>query len=178
MAKGIEDTAFYVYNKLVSLNDVGGHPDRCESTLEAFHQQNAERARNWPAAMLCSSTHDTKRSEDVRARINVLAELVEDWRQNVAGWLDLTRSHVSQIDGDDGADRQRPVFALSNADRNLADPAPSTAQELAAYRDRIMHYMEKAIKEAKEHTSWVNPNEEYDAAVGALRHGRARRLEG
>ena len=66
MAKGIEDTAFYVYNKLVSLNEVGGHPDRCESTLEAFHNLNAENAQYWPCTMLCSSTHDTKRSEDVR----------------------------------------------------------------------------------------------------------------
>jgi (1->4)-alpha-D-glucan 1-alpha-D-glucosylmutase len=165
MAKGIEDTAFYVYNKLVSLNDVGGHPDRCASTLEAFHEQNAERARNWPAAMLCSSTHDTKRSEDVRARINVLAELVEDWRQQVASWLDLTRSHVSQIDGMTAPTANDQYLLYQTLIGTWPGPAPSTAQELAAYRDRIMHYMEKAIKEAKEHTSWVNPNLDYDAAV-------------
>ena len=166
MAKGIEDTAFYVYNELVSLNEVGGHPDRCESTLKAFHQLNAERAERWPSAMLCSSTHDTKRSEDVRARINVLAELVEEWNRNVTCWLSLTRSYVSQVEEMPAPTVNDQYLLYQTLLGTWPDPAPSTAQELAAYRDRIMRYMEKAIKEAKQHTSWVNPNEEYDAAVG------------
>ena len=124
MAKGIEDTAFYVYNKLISLNEVGGHPDRCEATLEAFHRLNAERAEHWPSAMLCSSTHDTKRSEDVRARINVLAELVEEWDRNVTCWLGLTTEPRLAGRGDAGPDGQRPVPALSNPAGNLAGPGP------------------------------------------------------
>src|SRR5262249_23046640 len=165
MAKGIEDTAFYVYNKLLSLNDVGGHPDRCVETLGAFHAQNDERARSWPAAMLCSSTHDTKRSEDVRARINVLAELAQDWRRIVACWLDKSRTHVSQVDGITAPAANDQDLLFQTLIGTWPDPARVSADELAAYSDRVTHYMEKAIKEAKQHTSWVNPNEEYDAAV-------------
>ena len=77
MAKGIEDTAFYVYNRLVSLNEVGGHPEKTDFSNDDFHRLNTEYATHWPAALLSSSTHDTKRGEDVRARINVLSELVD-----------------------------------------------------------------------------------------------------
>ena len=155
MAKGIEDTAFYVYNKLISLNDVGGHPDRCSGTLEAFHRTERRARRNWPTAMLCSSTHDTKRSEDVRARINVLAELVDEWRQNVTCWLGQTQGHVSQVDGMTAPTANDQYLLYQTLIGTWPDPAPSSGEELAAYRDRIMHYMEKAIKEAKQHTSWV-----------------------
>src|SRR5205085_5645802 len=80
MAKGVEDTAFYVYNRLVSLNEVGGNPDSFGVGMSAFHRLNAERLQRWPHALLATSTHDNKRSEDVRARINVLSEVPEEWR--------------------------------------------------------------------------------------------------
>ena len=82
MAKGVEDTAFYIYNRLVSLNEVGGSPERFGTPLEAFHGQNMERIKSYPHAMLATSTHDTKRSEDVRARINVLSEIPDIWRKD------------------------------------------------------------------------------------------------
>src|SRR5262249_30179049 len=125
----------------------------------------ADRASNWPAAMLCSSTHDTKRSEDVRARINVLAELAADWRRVVTGWLDKCLIHVSEVDGMPAPTPRDQDLLFQALVVARPDPAPVSAEELAAYRDRLSHYMEKAIKEAKQHTSWVNPNEEYDAAM-------------
>ena len=129
MAKGIEDTAFYVYNKLISLNEVGGHPDRCESTIEAFHNLNAENAQYWPCTMLCSSTHDTKRSEDVRARLNVLSELVDDWAQSVAQWFELTRNHVSQVDGKPAPTSNDQYLLFQTLLGTWPDPAPASAQD-------------------------------------------------
>ena len=84
MAKGVEDTTFYVYNRLVSLNEVGGSPDRFGISLETFHGQNIERSKFWPHAMIATTTHDSKRSEDVRARINVLSEIPFEWKER---WL-------------------------------------------------------------------------------------------
>ena len=166
MAKGIEDTAFYVYNKLISLNEVGGHPDRCESTLDAFHQLNAEHAEHWPFTMLCSSTHDTKRSEDVRARINVSAELVDEWgRIGRPAGSSSTRNYLSQVDGNPAPTSNDQYLLFQTLLGTWPDPAPASAQELADYRDRILAYMEKAIKEAKQNSNWVNPNVEYDEAV-------------
>src|SRR5215470_15422790 len=88
----MEDTAFYRYNRLVSLNEVGGDPQRFGSSVAQFHEANAERAKSWPYAMLGTSTHDSKRSEDVRARIDVLTELPAEWRLHVARWRRLNRS--------------------------------------------------------------------------------------
>src|SRR5262249_43384921 len=86
MAKGVEDTAFYIYNRLVSLNEVGGQPDQFGVTPEAFHRQNVERQERWPHSLLALSTHDTKRSEDVRARINVLSEMPDLWQETLTRW--------------------------------------------------------------------------------------------
>lgn len=165
MAKGIEDTAFYVYNKLTSLNEVGGHPDHCAATVEDFHRLNAQRAMHWPSSMLSSSTHDTKRSEDVRARINVLAELAGEWARNVRYWLSLTTAHVSLVEENPAPSFNDEYLVFQTLLGTWPDPPPESEEELATYRDRIAAYMEKATKEAKQHTSWVNPNEEYDAAV-------------
>jgi len=99
MAKGMEDTAFYIYNRLTSLNEVGGEPQRFGTTVAAFHRQNQERLRDWPAAMLATSTHDTKRSEDVRARISVLSELPEQWRTALTRWSRWNRRKKIDVDG-------------------------------------------------------------------------------
>ena len=165
MAKGIEDTAFYVYNKLISLNEVGGHPDRCESTIEAFHNQSAEHTEYWPCTMLCSSTHDTKRSEDVRARLNVVSELVDDWAQSVTQWFELTRNHLAQVDGKPAPTSNDRYLLFQTLLGTWPDPTPASAQELAGYRERILAFMEKAVKEAKQNSNWVNPNVQYDEAV-------------
>jgi (1->4)-alpha-D-glucan 1-alpha-D-glucosylmutase len=286
MAKSVEDTAFYSYNRLSSLNEVGGAPEHFGSTPAEFHRQNAERARDWPHAMLSATTHDTKRSEDTRARINVLAELPGEWEQALERWSTLNERHKQEVDGDPAPDRNdeyllyqtllgtwpfadlqyephrnaergtlnaeqaaaegnaergtpnaeqvaadgnaergtlnaeqaaadgnaergtlnaEQVAADGNAERGTlnaeqvaadgnAERGTLNAEQVAAdaqprqksgtasqaehfslqpsafslYKERIAAYMQKATKEAKRHTSWINPNEEYDAAVHAF----------
>jgi (1->4)-alpha-D-glucan 1-alpha-D-glucosylmutase len=166
MAKGLEDTAFYHYNRLISLNEVGGDPTRFGVSVNALHQANLERARRWPHAMLCSSTHDSKRSADVRARINVISEIAEDWRHHLAIWSRLNRSRKRLVDDKRAPDRN-DEYLLYQTLLGTWPPGVVEEQGLADYRDRIETYMIKAIREAKVHTSWINPNEEYE---GAMRH--------
>src|SRR5205807_4911492 len=98
MAKGVEDTAFYIYNRLASVNEVGGSPDRYGVSVAAFHRQNAERLGRWPHAMLATATHDTKRGEDVRARLNVLSELAGEWQAALARWGRLNDPRKTVVD--------------------------------------------------------------------------------
>ncbi|MBU1209449.1 MAG: malto-oligosyltrehalose synthase [Proteobacteria bacterium] len=170
MAKGLEDTAFYVYNRLVSLNEVGGHPDRFGISVADFHQQNIERQQKWPHSLLATSTHDTKRSEDVRSRINVLSEIPGEWRAALNRWSRLNSAKKILVDGQPAPDRndeyllyQTLVGSWPAAGTNGSSPL--SAEELANFRERIASYMEKATLEAKVHTSWINRNKEYDAAV-------------
>lgn len=165
MAKGIEDTAFYVYNRLVSLNEVGGHPEKFGCPVDTFHRQNSERAAAWPNSMLTTSTHDTKRAEDVRARINVLSEFAEEWEQQVTEWRKLLAESVSIVNCAPAPSPNDQYAFFQSIVGNWPDPPPSSAADLAAYRGRLLAYMQKATKEAKQNTSWVNPNEEYDEAV-------------
>jgi (1->4)-alpha-D-glucan 1-alpha-D-glucosylmutase len=164
MAKGIEDTAFYVYNRLASLNEVGGNPAQFGTSVHEFHRQNAERLRRWPHAMLATSTHDTKRSEDVRARIDVLSELPGEWQAAVRRWARLNARKKSRVDGARAPDRNDEYLLYQTLlGAWLSDqPAAAVAPEFV---DRIASYMLKATKEAKVHTSWVNPNADYDQAV-------------
>ena len=164
MAKAVEDTAFYAYNRLTSLNEVGGDPEQFGLSLETFHRQNADRQRYWPHSMLTTSTHDTKRSEDVRARINVLSEIPVDWGTALERWSRLNAEQKSGVDGELAPDRNDEYLFYQTLVG--AWPAESfTAEEFADFRERISAYMLKAIKEAKVHTSWVNPNEAYNHAV-------------
>jgi len=165
MAKGIEDTAFYVDHTLISLNEVGGHPEPHGSTVEAFHKANAERAAQWPTAMLCSSTHDTKRSEDARARINVLADMAGEWAAEVRRWYGLAAPHAAVVDGEPAPTLNDQYLLFQTLVGTWPDPAPRAAGELAAYRDRVVAYMEKATREAKQKTSWINPHAAYDDGV-------------
>ena len=168
MAKGLEDTAFYRYNRLVSLNEVGGDLHRFGITPTEFHAANRERFKEWPHSMLATSTHDSKRSEDVRARINVLAEIPSVWRLRVRDWRRLNASHKSVVNG-------RP--APSPNDEYLlyqtlvgAWPLDSLAGESdwTGFTGRIENYMLKAIREAKENTSWINRNAPYEEAVSSF----------
>jgi (1->4)-alpha-D-glucan 1-alpha-D-glucosylmutase len=164
MAKAVEDTAFYVYNRLTSLNEVGGDPEQFGLPLESFHRQNVTRQRHWPHSMLTTSTHDTKRSEDVRARINVLSEIPAEWDTALTRWSKLNADKKSTVDGEPAPDCNDEYLFYQTLVG--AWPAEScTAEEFADFRERIGAYMQKAIKEAKVHTSWVNPNEAYDHAV-------------
>ncbi len=119
-AKGVEDTAFYVYNRLVSLNEVGGEPGRFGTPPEALHRFNADRQAHWPYALSPLSTHDTKRSEDVRARLNVLSEMPDEWAQCVRRWRRAERQLRPQVDGEPRPGRERGVPALPDARRRLA----------------------------------------------------------
>lgn len=164
-AKGLEDTAFYRYNLLLSLNEVGGDPARFGRSVTDFHEANANRLRDWPFEMLTTTTHDTKLSEDVRARLNVLSEMPEDWGREASRWMRTNKAHRTVIDGEPAPERNdeyRFYQALVGAwplDVDAASEAPP------ALVDRLKAYMLKAVREAKMHTSWVTPNEQYEHAL-------------
>jgi (1->4)-alpha-D-glucan 1-alpha-D-glucosylmutase len=165
MAKGVEDTAFYQYNRLVSLNEVGGEPDEFGRSLTAFHRANLARARAWPASLLATSTHDTKRSEDVRARINVLSELPREWRSALTRWSRLNGRKKRLVEGRPAPDRNEEYLLY----QGLLGAWPCTRPD-EAFTERIAAFMLKALKEAKVNTSWINPNAAYEDAVAAFVH--------
>ncbi|HEY5758326.1 MAG TPA: malto-oligosyltrehalose synthase [Steroidobacter sp.] len=160
-AKGVEDTAFYRFNRLICLNEVGGEPGRFSVSSTALHQANLERAKMWPHSMLATSTHDTKRSEDVRARIAVLSELPDLWKQHLSRWSQLNRNKRRQVDDAPAPDRE-DEYLLYQTLAGLWSPELSTEQLI----ERLQAYMTKAGREAKRSTSWINPNADYEAAVG------------
>jgi (1->4)-alpha-D-glucan 1-alpha-D-glucosylmutase len=164
MAKGVEDTAFYRYHRLVSLNEVGGDPSQFGISVEEFHRQCLARQERWPGGMSATSTHDTKRSEDVRARIHVLSEIPREWRAAVRRWHRLNRRHVGAVDGRPAPDRndQYLLYQTLVGAWPLGAPGPDG---LAPFTARIQAYGLKAAKEAKVNTSWINPNEAYDEAL-------------
>ncbi len=150
MAKGVEDTACYRYNRLLALNEVGGDPERFGISVETFHARNGERARRFPRGLLASSTHDTKRSGDVRARIAVIAEMPREWRTHVLRWRELNAAF-------------------------RAAGAPDAGEEYLLYqtlvgawpidRERLVRYMCKALREAKLNTNWLRPDRDWEARV-------------
>jgi (1->4)-alpha-D-glucan 1-alpha-D-glucosylmutase len=167
MAKGLEDTAFYIYNRLAALNEVGGEPQQFGTSVDAFHERNAERQRNWPATLLATSTHDTKRSEDVRARMIAISEVPQLWRSSLQRWRVINRRWKRKIDEGDAPDGNEEYLLyqtlLGTWPIELgATAAQSVDQE---YRERIHAYMAKALKEAKINTSWIQPNEKWDTAM-------------
>ncbi|MCI0702736.1 MAG: malto-oligosyltrehalose synthase [Planctomycetia bacterium] len=161
MAKGLEDTSFYVYNRLVSLNEVGGHPGQFGTRPEELHKFNADRQTNWPRALSPLSTHDTKRSEDVRARINVLSEMPEEWGSAVRRWMELNAAHRTEMIGS-APDANEEYLLYQTL---LGAWPPGSDDPGTEFADRIANYMTKALHEAKVHSSWMNPNAAYDAAV-------------
>ena len=165
MAKGVEDTSFYVYNRLMALNEVGGSPERFGTSVEEFHARNLDRSRQLPHSMLATSTHDTKLSEDVRARLFVLSEIPEEWRSALERFSQLNKSKRTLIDSELAPDSNDEYLLYQALIGAWPTGGAQAAQPLAAFRERIVQYMMKAIKEAKVHTSWVNQNEPYEAAV-------------
>jgi len=165
MAKGLEDTSFYIYNRLVSLNEVGGDPRRFGLSIAAFHHANNERAQRWPYALLSTSTHDSKRSEDVRARINVLSELVEEWKTRLAAWSRFNRHKKRKLDDGTPVPGRNDEYLLYQTLIGAWPLEELDDNALMGFRERIQAYMLKAVREAKVHTSWINPNREYEEAV-------------
>jgi len=164
MAKGVEDTAFYMYCPLVSVNEVGSHPDAAPVSVESFHRDNADRLARYPTTMLGTSTHDTKRSEDVRARINVLAEIPQLWRKACNHWLRLNRRLHREVDGLPAPSRNDEYLFYQTL-VGFWPTQPPSDDEHSQLVNRLQAYMEKATHEAKARTSWVNPNTAYDEAI-------------
>jgi (1->4)-alpha-D-glucan 1-alpha-D-glucosylmutase len=167
MAKGVEDTATYRFHPLASLNEVGGEPEIRANALERFHAANAERQRDWPRGMIATSTHDTKRDEDVRARISVLSELPERWAEALGRWRETNRGFETTVDEAEAPDANAE-YLLYQTLVGTWPPGLGAADPRADYVERIREYMRKAAREAKVHTSWVSPNEAYEQALVAF----------
>ncbi|MEP6656639.1 MAG: malto-oligosyltrehalose synthase, partial [Betaproteobacteria bacterium] len=154
-AKGVEDTALYRFNRLVSLNEVGGDPARFGTTVSAFHASNSERAMHWPHTLIASSTHDSKRSEDVRARIDLISEMPGAWRLLVRRWSRLNRSKKRVQEGRSAPSRN-DEYLLYQTLLGTLPAGELDSGALATFRERIRTYAIKAAREAKVSTSWIN----------------------
>ncbi|MGI3903231.1 MAG: malto-oligosyltrehalose synthase [Janthinobacterium lividum] len=170
-AKGLEDTAFYRYNRFIGLNEVGGHPTDFGRPLQDFHDANAERAEHWPHSMLTTSTHDTKRGEDTRARLAALSELPDAWAETVADWSRSLRPAPAEAGPDHQPDRndEYALFQLIVGTcpfELLGDRRDGDV--VATYADRLKAAMTKAIREAKVHSTWADPNDAYESSTHAF----------
>jgi (1->4)-alpha-D-glucan 1-alpha-D-glucosylmutase len=173
MAKALEDTCFYRYVRLLSLNEVGGEPTRFGLTPAAYHRLAQLRREHWPHTLIGTSTHDSKRSEDVRARINVLTEMPDVWREKLAKWRRFNSSRRRVVAEANVPSRNEEyllyqtlvgTWPIDREGASLDGSGEATPDALESYRERIEGYMIKALREAKVTTSWTNPNEEYEAA--------------
>jgi (1->4)-alpha-D-glucan 1-alpha-D-glucosylmutase len=167
MAKGLEDTVFYIYNRLAALNEVGGEPHQFGLSAETFHDRNLDRHRNWPATLLTTSTHDTKRSEDVRARMVAISEIPELWRRSLLRWRTVNKRWKKTVNESEAPDADEEYLlyqTLLGTWPTAANGAPEQNPG-AEYIPRIQAYMTKALNEAKLNTSWIQPNEEWLAAT-------------
>jgi (1->4)-alpha-D-glucan 1-alpha-D-glucosylmutase len=163
-AKGVEDTAFYRYFPLSSLNEVGGEPDLFGIEIGQFHALSADRALRWPHTMLATSTHDNKRSEDVRNRIDVLSEIPDDWMRALARWHGKCRGTRANLPGGEAPSRA-DEYLLYQTLLGTLPPGGLDADALPDYTQRICQYMRKAAREAKLRTRWTQPDEDYEAAL-------------
>jgi (1->4)-alpha-D-glucan 1-alpha-D-glucosylmutase len=167
MAKGVEDTACYVYDRLASLNDVGTDPRVFGLGVRAFHAANAEHARHWPHALSATTTHDSKRAEDVRARLDVLSEVPALWRLAIRRWHRMNLPHKRTIDGAD-VPSANDEYLLYQTLLGAWPAIPLDDDAQRAFAGRIRAYMQKAVREAKLHTSWLEPDLAYEAALDAF----------
>jgi (1->4)-alpha-D-glucan 1-alpha-D-glucosylmutase len=161
MAKGMEDTAFYVFNRLISLNEVGGDPGRFGVSVDDFHAFNERRASAYAHSLNATSTHDAKRGEDVRARINVLSEMPDEWKRMFEFWHELNKPLKRMIEGEEAPNRNREYFLY----QTLIGAWPFDERERGQFINRIKDYMIKAAREAKTHTFWLDNNVEYEEAL-------------
>jgi (1->4)-alpha-D-glucan 1-alpha-D-glucosylmutase len=162
-AKAVEDTAFYRYGRLLSRNDVGFDAARMSLEIDDFHTAMIDRARDWPAAMLATATHDHKRGEDVRARLAVLSEIPDLWRTRVEHWLTLAAPFADQVDPADAYMLLQTLFGAWPETLSAWD-----AKGLSAYAERIVAWQEKALREAKLRSSWEAPDQAYETRCHEL----------
>lgn len=160
MAKGFEDTLFYVYNRLISLNEVGGDPDRFGIQETAFHDFNAKRQERFPSSMNATATHDTKRGEDARMRIHVLSEIPSEWQAKLKSWNKMNQPKKTRINGEWCPTRNDEYLIYQSLIG--AYPLEEATPDLLS---RVQGYLIKAVREAKEHTAWIKPDEEYESAA-------------
>ena len=158
MAKGFEDTTLYIYNRLLSLNDVGGSPDKFGVTIDEFHAFNSKRARMQPHSMNATATHDTKRGEDIRARINVLSEIPELWEFNFRKWSRFNRRKKKSMKGVAVPTKNDEYFLY----QTLIGALPFYDAEMDGFKVRLKDYVIKAVREAKVHTAWLKPDTDYE----------------
>jgi (1->4)-alpha-D-glucan 1-alpha-D-glucosylmutase len=168
-AKGLEDTAFYRYNVLLSINEVGGDPLRLGRMVAEFHEANARRLAGWPHEMLATATHDTKLGEDVRARLNAVSEIPGEWNREVSRWMRINKGSRTLIDAEPAPDRNdeyRLYQALVGVwPLEIGEDAREAPPELV---ERLQGYMLKAVREAKVHSSWLTQNQPYEDALNGF----------
>lgn len=158
MAKGIEDTLFYVYNRLTSLNEVGGNPGKFGITLSDFHEFNQKQSIVWTHKMNATATHDTKRGEDVRTRLNVLSEIPQEWEKQVKSWSEINRSKKVKVRGREVPVPNDEYFFY----QTLVGAYPLKKNESEHFVVRVKDYMLKSVREAKLHTAWLRPDTDYE----------------
>jgi (1->4)-alpha-D-glucan 1-alpha-D-glucosylmutase len=180
-AKGYEDTALYRFYPLASLNEVGGDPASFGLTLQAFHARNAQRLEESPHGLSATSTHDTKRSEDVRARINVLSEIPDEWERAIWRWHHLNDPLRLTIEGGTKVPDPNEEYLFYQTLLGTWPISGLDSIHCERYLERIQDYLLKASKEAKVHTSWISPNYDHDRGLvkfveAAMRSERGNRF--
>jgi (1->4)-alpha-D-glucan 1-alpha-D-glucosylmutase len=161
MAKGLEDTAFYRYFRFVSLNEVGGNPAKFGVSKNEFHQFNVLRQTRWPLTLNASSTHDTKRGEDTRARLNILSEMPKKLEKQIVRWAEINTKHKTLVNGNSAPDRNEEYLIY----QTILGSYPFETSEMQEVPQRATAYIVKALREAKLHSSWLNPNKQYETAA-------------
>jgi (1->4)-alpha-D-glucan 1-alpha-D-glucosylmutase len=180
MAKGVEDTVFYIFNRLAALNEVGGEPQQFGSGIDTFHRRNQDRHRDWPASLLTTSTHDTKRSEDTRARIAAISEIAQTWRRFLQRARSANRRFKKWMEDAEAPDANEEYLLYQTLIGSWPVDQFGAAERSASpdYIERMQNYMHKALNEAKENTSWIQPNEEWLGAtrdfVGSILDGSVK----
>jgi len=169
MAKRLEDTAFYRYNRFVAVNEVGGHPDHFGVTLAAFHRANAQRAERSPHAMLSTSTHDTKRGDDTRGRLAVMSEIPEEWARQVQAWSRILRARRGDVEGTALPDRNDEYLfyqlLLSAWPAELTGVDSLDPKKLRSFTERMEGVMVKSMREAQLPSTWASPDMAYEEAM-------------
>jgi (1->4)-alpha-D-glucan 1-alpha-D-glucosylmutase len=165
-AKGLEDTALYSYNRLLSLNVIGADLELAAIPVEKYHNFNSYRQQQWPNTLNATSTHDSKRSEDVDARINILAEMPQEWNAHFGRWQELNGPKKRKINKEPAPETNMDEIIYQSLIGSW--PADDDEKELASFKERFKGFILKAAREAKARTDWISPNTEYEGVLGSF----------